>query len=295
MARLHLPLVRMMGRELQGAENPEAVRAVFNKWSRVFLNPRGVDASRIILGGVSGERFSPRNCESSAAVLLLHGGGYVFGSARTHRAMAARLGALAGINGYVIDYRLAPEHPYPAALDDAVLAYRALLKAHGASTIAIAGDSAGGGLTLATLHRLRDEELPLPACIVLFSPWLDLTLSGESHASNADTEIAIREPVPTRCSHWYAGKEDRSAPGISPLFVDHSGLPPTLVQVSSTESLLSDAESFAERARSAGVGVRLEVQEGLWHDWQLSAPLVPESRRAMARAADFIRTHTAAS
>jgi acetyl esterase/lipase len=253
------------------------------------LSP-GAGAEAISLGGVPAIRVSPPR-RARGALCVLHGGGYVFGSAGAYRHFAARLAKRVGALAYVVDYRLAPEHPFPAASDDALAAYRALLDLHPPGSIAFVGDSAGGGLAVVTLHRARDAGLPLPACSVLCCPWLDLTGSGESMRSNAGTELLIPPPVPERMARWYGGAHDLADPRLSPLFGHHGGLSPLLVQVSSAEVLRSDAERFAARATSAGAEVTLEIQRGMWHVWQILDPLVRESRAAAASAARFLAAH----
>jgi len=256
------------------------------------LPPRGTRASEETLGGVPGERVQPPAGPGNATIVYLHGGGYVLGSARADRVLAAGLAQGAGASAFAPDYRLAPEYPFPAALDDAVAVYRALLE-RGAdpNAIALAGDSAGGGLTLATALRLREEGLPLPAALVLISPWLDLTLSGASVSERADADPMLSVAGVASWAALYLDGRSADEPGASPLFADLTGLPPTLVQVGSDEILLSDSERFTERAGAAGVTVELEVYEGLWHDFQLHAGVLSSSGAALERAGAFIGRH----
>jgi len=292
LARLHRPLVRRMGRQLRAAETPQAIRAVFDQTSRMLLRPSGTRVEEVALGGVPTLRVTPRSCAASRrTIFLLHGGGYVFGTPQAYVAVAARLAAAAQARAYVPDYRLAPEAPYPAACEDALAAYRALLQEHGAETVAFSGDSAGGGLVLATLHNARDAGLALPACAVLMSPWLDPSGSGASMRDNEASEILILPPTIARCTRWYAGEREPAEPGIAPLFASHQGLPPILVQVAANEMLYSDSTRFAERANAAGVKVDLEVEPELWHAWQSMAPTLPEARRSIASAGRFIAAH----
>jgi acetyl esterase/lipase len=292
-ARLHRPIVRWIGGQLAAADTPRKIRAVFNRTSCARLTPAGTRVSDVSLGGVSTLRVtaapepSPRR-----TIVMLHGGGYVFGTPRAYVALASRFARATGAVVYLPDYRLAPEAPYPAAGDDAIAAYRALLQRHQAESIAFVGDSAGGGLALATLQRARDEGLVLPGCAVLLSPWLDPSGSGASMRDNVASEILILPPTIARCARWYAADRDPAEPGISPLFGSPRGLPPILVQVSANEMLYSDSTRFVERASAAGVAVVAEVEPDLWHVWQLTAPTLREARRSIASAGRFVSAHT---
>jgi epsilon-lactone hydrolase len=224
-----------------------------------------------------------------ACVLYLHGGGYVIGSCNTHRALASHLAARAGMPVLVIDYRLGPEHPYPAAVDDALTAYGWLLtRGFEPDRIVVAGDSAGGGLTLATLLALRDRGLPLPALGVPISPWTDLTLSGDSMTSMADRDPMVQRPGLQRMADWYVGSADATDPLVSPLFGDPTGLPTLLIHVGEVETLRDDAVRFAARAAQAGVDVTLEVWPEMIHVWHVFGPAVPESEAGVTRVAEFI-------
>lgn len=245
--------------------------------------------SEAVLGGVPA-LYSATGPAGAGALLYLHGGGYVAGSARGYRGLAANLGRAAGVETYAIDYRLAPEHPFPAAVDDASTAYRALIEQgidHG--RIVIAGDSAGGGLTVSTLLKLRDEGVQLPAAAVVFSPWADLacdsaTMEGKSAEDPALTPEGLRE-----MAGLYAPGGDRTHPLASPVNADLAGLPPLLIQVGSAEILLADAEKLAERASLAGTSVQLEVWPGMVHVWQAFAFMLPEGRAALDQAGGFLR------
>jgi len=290
-AAFQRPVVRLMGRQILAADTAERSRAVIDRWSRLFMPPGGVQINSAPVGGVPAVHVTPSELRHGGALLVLHGGGYIFGSAHGYRAHGARLAKSVGAFGYVLDYRLAPEHPYPAAVDDALAAYDSLLASHPPGKIAFVGDSAGAGLSIATMYRARDAGLPMPACAVLFCPWFDLTLSGESMQSNDTSELLVPQVVLSRMADAYSGTTDRTDPGISPLFGTQDGLPPLLMQASRTESLFSDAERFAPKAKSAGVDVTFDISPDMWHDWQLMAPLVRESRQAMGQAAQFISQH----
>jgi epsilon-lactone hydrolase len=250
----------------------------------------GTTVETVDVGGVPSEWVRPATVVASdACVLYLHGGGYAIGSCNTHRPLASHLAARAGLAVLVIDYRLAPEHPYPAAVDDALTAYAWLLaRGFDPARIVVAGDSAGGGLTLATLLALRDRGLPLPALGVAISPWTDLTLSGESMESMADRDPMVKRKGLQRMADWYVGSADATDPLASPHFADPTGLPPLLVHAGEVEALRADAVRFADRAAAAGVDVTLEVWPEMIHVWHVFGPRVPEAEAAVTRIAEFV-------
>jgi epsilon-lactone hydrolase len=271
-------------------------RATVRRARRVFGVPGplrwlwsfGVRVEPVSGGSVPGEWVVPDGA-ASGTILYLHGGGYIACSPGHYRPVTAGLARLARRRVFVPDYRLAPEHRFPAALDDAVAAYRWLLdQGISPGTIALAGDSAGGGLVLALLLRVREAGLPFPACAVCFSPWTDLTASGESVTRN-DGRCAMFRPenIAAAASLYLDGASPRN-PYASPVFADLSGLPPMLIQVGSTELLLDDSRQIHAKVQEAGGASRLEVFEGVSHVWQIFDGLVPESREAMRRAAEFI-------
>ncbi|WP_024902584.1 alpha/beta hydrolase [Robbsia andropogonis] len=250
-------------------------------------------------GRVPGEWIttaSPRLLKTTRRVVLyLHGGGYFFCSPRTHRAITCTLARRGLARVCAPDYRLAPEYPAPAALDDALRVWHALRDSgEPADQIVVAGDSAGGGLALALLQALRDAGEPMPAAAVLFSPWTDLALTGATLESHAGTDVLMDAQGLHDATALVlgAGGLDAHDPRISPLYGDFHGLPPLLIQASDVEMLLDDARRVAERAREAGVNVTLEITSGVPHAWQMFAPVLPEARRALVRAAQFIRCHT---
>jgi acetyl esterase/lipase len=230
---------------------------------------------------------TPRH--GNKVIVYLHGGGYVLGSAQTDLGLPLRIGPAAGVPVLSVDYRLAPEHPYPAALDDALNAYRWVL-AHGyrGRDIAVMGDSAGGGLTLALALAVRNAKLPQPAALLALSPVTDLTMSGDTRASLAGVDPVLTGDSAERFA-IYAGEHDPRDPLISPVYGDLKGLPPLLIQVGTREILLSDAVRFARNAREAGVDVTLDVWEGMWHVFQVN-PGVPEARQAALEAGRFLET-----
>lgn len=238
-----------------------------------------------------------RECDSERGapvrtLLYCHGGGYYFCSPSSHRPLVFGLAARSGARTFSLDYRLAPEHPFPAALDDALAAYRRLV-ADGTppDSIVVAGDSAGGGLALASLAALRDAGDPLPAAAVLFSPWTDLAATGATIVSNDGIDPMFCGAAIGRAARFYIGEASPTHPYLSPLYADLRGLPPLLIQAGSTEVLLDDARRVAERARASGVSVELEVWPKMPHVWQLWAPFVPEAKSALEHAAQFVRRH----
>ena len=259
---------------------------------------RGVRVVEINEGDARGEWIIPaRQTDGEAgragAILYLHGGGYVSCSPSTHRPVTAALARLTRLRVFAPDYRLAPEHRYPAALDDAVAAYRRLIdKGTPPASVAFAGDSAGGGLTLALLLRARDEGLPMPAAAVVFSPWADLAGAGRSVRANDGRCAMFRTPNIAEFASVYLGHASAFDSYASPAHAaDFRDLPPVLLQVGSTELLLDDARTVHEKIKRAGGASRLEVYEDLMHCWQMLDGFVPEARAALKRAADFINEH----
>lgn len=272
----------------------EQQRSRLRQVTRLTLPPRGTRFTAGDCGGVAGEWTATRGqAQALATFLYLHGGGYCTGSPATHRAITGHLAATCGARVFAADYRLAPEHPFPAAVDDAVAAYRGLLD-HAADPAAliVAGDSAGGGLSVATALRLRDLGLPGPRALVLFSPWVDLTLAGLGPVPPG--EVMLNLPWIRECARAYAAEHDPGEPLLSPLGADLRGLPPTLIQVGTDELLLPDSRRLHECLRAAGVPVRLEEFEARWHVFQASAGVLADADRAIASVAHFLRTTAAA-
>jgi acetyl esterase/lipase len=267
------------------------IRAEMEKF--VWLVPRppkGTLAARTTMGGVPALRVTTPLSRADRHILYLHGGAYVCGRPVHYRDFIWRIADTAAATVHVLEYRLGPEHPMPAAGDDAAAAYRSLLGA-GADPqrLAIMGDSAGGGLTFATLLRLRDDGDPMPAAAVALSPWTDLTLSSESCRRYAKADPML-SPGPAKVFvRWYLGDADPKHPYASPMFGDPTGLPPSLIQVGSDEILLDDAVRWGERMRNAGVDAEVEVWPRMPHVWQLSARALPEGRAAIQRIGTFLR------
>lgn len=248
----------------------------------------GTQVQRTLLGGVPVEIATPPGQAGPASIVYLHGGAYVALSARSYRRLVTHLAAATGCRVIAVDYRLAPEHPYPAALEDAIAVYTAELDARPHQKIVLAGDSAGGGLTLATALALRDRGIALPAALICIAPWVDLTCSGNSMASCAQRERVLSPAGLAIDARLYAGGEDLKSPLVSPLFADLSGLPPMMIQVGADEILLDDSTRLADLAQASGVTVNLQVWPRLWHDWHLYAGLMPEADAAMRAIAAFL-------
>jgi monoterpene epsilon-lactone hydrolase len=271
----------------------EQQRAGFEQLSTFFPVPPDVRREPVDAGGVPAEWIVAPGATDDRVIFYLHGGGYVIGSSNTHREMISRLSRAAGAKALAINYRLAPEHPHPAAVEDATAAYRWLL-ASGAdpARIVIAGDSAGGGLTVATLVALRDAGVPLPAAAVCISPWVDLEGVGESMATKAQVDPIVQRDGLVEMAKAYLGNADPRTPLAAPLYADLTGLPPLLIHVGTSEMLLDDSTRLAERARSAGVDVVLEPWDEMIHVWHLFAAMLPEGQQAIDRVGEFIRKHT---
>jgi acetyl esterase/lipase len=241
-------------------------------------------------GGVPAEWVTAPGAREDHAILYLHGGGYCIGSINTHRALAADVSRAAAGRVLLVDYRLGPEHVFPAAVDDATAAYRFMIGGGiRPARAAIAGDSAGGGLTVAALLALRDAGDKLPAAGVCLSPWLDLTMSGASMDGKAALDPMVQRDRLQRLADAYLGKSDAQHPLASPLFADLQGLPPLLVHVGTAETLLDDSTRFAERARRADVDVTLDVWDDMIHVWHAFGSVLPEARQAIERIGAFLQ------
>lgn len=251
--------------------------------------PKETQTTAVDAGGVDAVRIAVRQARSDRCVLYFHGGGYAFGTAKLARDFTWRIGAAACACVIYVDYRLAPEHPFPAAVEDAATAYRWLAGRFDPRRIAFMGESAGGGLALATLYKLRDEGLPLPGAAVAISPWTDLALTGPSLQSNAAADPMLTAThLPALANGYLAGADPRHR-YASPLYGDASGLPPTLIHVGSDEILRDDAVRMADRLRAAGCEVEIEVWPRMPHAWHLYARILPEGRRAIEKIGAFLQ------
>ncbi|MGD8824313.1 MAG: alpha/beta hydrolase [Myxococcales bacterium] len=269
-------------------------------WLRAVsaVNRPCAQASRanIDVAGLSSLMARPEGSDPERTILYLHGGGYCVGSWSTHLGPATHLAVAARATVVAPNYRLAPEHPHPAALKDALKVYRWILDRGVPPTrVTLAGDSAGGGLALALAIGIRDSKLPNPASLVLLSPWTDLTGASDSMRRNVRIDPMLRPRWPRQCATHYLGGRDPKTPACSPLFADHRGLPPTLIQVGSDELIVDDSTRLAERCRSAGVDVTLHQYDGLWHDFQSHAGMLDAADQAMGEIAEFIASHEKAS
>ena len=265
-------------------------RVIFHEMIAAVPTPEDVSAKSGELGGVPVVTVETPGTDPSVAVLYFHGGAYALGSAADSVGLAADVSRRAAARAISVDYRLAPEHPFPAALDDAVAAYRALLDSGVPSAkIAIVGDSAGGGLVAATLVALKDAGLPQPSSATVFSPWADLTVSGTSASTKASLDPALTPKALRTRARDYLGERDTATPLASPIFADLTGLAPLLIQVGSHEILLDDAVRLASRAADHDVQVELQVWPEVPHVFQGFAALLDDADRALLAAAAFIK------
>jgi acetyl esterase/lipase len=242
-------------------------------------------------GGVDAEWISPAHAPDGKAILYFHGGGFRLGSVTSHRDLIAQIALASGCRVLAINYRLAPEHRFPAALDDSLAAYGWTLdRGLKPDNIAFAGDSAGGNLVLAAMLALRERALPLPISAVLMSPWTDLAATGASYVSRAEADPIHQRPmILVLAKNYLGGQGDPCDPLVSPLYADLTGLPPLLIQVGDSETVLDDSVMFADKARAAGIDVSLEVWDGMIHVFQMFE--LPEARRAIASIAGFLNRH----
>ncbi|WP_439814116.1 alpha/beta hydrolase [Zavarzinia sp. CC-PAN008] len=270
------------------------LRKAFDQMGGITPVPTGVSHEAVRIGDMPAEWSTAADADPSKVVLYLHGGGYVIGSIASHRGLVTTLGKAAGSRTLAIDYRLAPEHPFPAPVEDALAAYRWLLdQGYKPGHITVAGDSAGGGLTVAALVAIRDAGLPLPAAGFCISPWIDMEATGASMKAKVDVDPMVKPDGLAGMVAAYLGGADPRDPRASPLHADLNGLPPLLIQVGSMETLLDDSTRLAAIAGAADVKVRLEIWPGLPHVWHLFAGMLTEGREALASAGDFLKEQTA--
>ena len=269
-------------------------RLQYERAERVFPTSPEIKVERVRAPTAPAEWLRPPGAVAGRVVLYLHGGGYVIGSPRSHRHLAAAIAAASQATGLLLDYRLAPEHPFPAAVEDATAAYRWLLEQGIApGHVVVAGDSAGGGLTVAMLVALRDAGVPQPAGGVCISPWTDLTCSGASYRTRAQSDPIVTRPAIDSMAEAYLGATSPRTPLASPLFADLRGLPPLLIQVGSDEVLLDDAVQLANRAKAADVDATLEVWDRMIHVWHWFLPMLDEAPAAIDAIGRFVRARAA--
>jgi monoterpene epsilon-lactone hydrolase len=276
------------------ANGPQELRAALAKTFSGFPSAGRVTCEAVSGGGLKAQWITAPEAAADRVILYLHGGGYVMGSIETHRELVARLSKAALARCLALDYRLAPENPFPAAVNDATAAYRWLL-AQGIKPgrIVIAGDSAGGGLTLATLVALRDLGLPAPAAGVCISPWVDLEGTGDSMRTKAAEDPLVSREMILALAKLYVGEQgDVHDPLAAPLYADLTGLPPLFIQVGNAETLLDDATRVTERAEAVGVDVTLQIWDEMPHVWQWFAPILPEGQEAIDKIGEFVLKRT---
>jgi len=285
----------------------ERIRAVYRGWNRETTVARmrsdwdaafggtaaPVTCERVSAGGVDGEWISPADAPEDKAILYFHGGGFRIGSIASHRDLMAQIAVASGCRVLAINYRLAPEHRFPAALDDALAAYDWMIgRGLQPADIAFAGDSAGGNLVLATMLALREAGRPLPAAAALMSPWTDLAATGVSYVTRAEADpIHQRQMILALAKNYLGGEGDPRDPLVSPLYADLEGLPPLMIQVGDRETVLDDSVMLVDKARAAGVDVELQVWDGMIHVFQMFGAELPEAHRAIADIAGFLDRH----
>ncbi|MFX1281058.1 MAG: alpha/beta hydrolase [Promethearchaeota archaeon] len=268
----------------------EGLRESFEQIGNMMRVPKDAKCEPIDAAGVPAEWISVPESNSDRVLLYFHGGGYIAGSINSHREYCVNLVRASKTRVLLIDYRRAPEYPFPAALEDATKVYDWLISSEGfkPKNIVIAGESAGGGLTIATLLKLRDDNKELPVAAIPLSPFLDLAVTGESVKTKADVDPMSTEADLRFCAEQYLGEEDKKNPLASPLYADLKNLPPLYIQVGTAEILFDDAVRFADKAKAAGVDVELEVWDDMIHMFQMFATMIPEGRDAIAKIGEFV-------
>ena len=251
----------------------------------------GIKVKRDNFSGIPGAIFTPRkNVNTKSIIFYLHGGGYCFGSSlTTHKVGLTKLAKQTGSVCYSVDYRLAPEHQYPAALDDALTAWKHIVSQNPNCNIILAGDSAGGGLSLALMMYLRDNNEQIPDGLVLFSPWTDLTCSGETYETKANYDPMFTTNMTKDSANIYVPEDvKKTDPYISPLYGNFTNLPRTLVLVGGNEILLDDSRLFAQKAKESGVDIEIDIWPSMFHDWWLFGSFIPETKQALDKVANWI-------
>lgn len=282
-------LPKLRGNPFDLKASPAVLRDGLDQMADLFPIVDGPAPEIVTLGGVAAEHM--RFGADGPAILFIHGGGFVIGSPRSHRHLAARLAEEVGGEIYVLDYRLAPEAPCPAALVDVVAAYEALVSAHPPHGVTLVGDSAGGGLVFSAAVAIRDRGLPPPNALVAISPWVNLGTGNPSYERLAQADPMLSRAVTDYFSSRYLAGRPADDPAASPLFAELLGLPPTLIQVGDRECFLGDAVDIHQRLIEARVDTELRVWKKMFHVWHLYWPMLPEGREAIAEAAAFIRAH----
>ena len=286
-----MKIMRLMSMKQEGVLDVEKQRKDLEGNVFLFKKPLKTKVQGYEINDIPAEWITQKNQIEDRAILYLHGGSYNAGSLNTHRSLAARIGKVSCSPVLTIDYRLAPENPFPAALEDAISAYNWIIdyKKIPPNNIIIAGDSAGGGLTLAALLKLKDDKKILPAGAVCLSPWTDLAITGDSVKTKKDEEIMLSESEAQQSADLYLKDVDREHPYASPLYADLKGLPPIFIQTGTAEIILDDSTRFAEKAEEFGVSVTLDLWQGMFHAFQIFGNLMPESKKALEKIGEFIK------
>lgn len=272
----------------------EQYRANDEKNARLMSSriPGGIEIKEDCVDDIRTLWILPTGAHPKQVILYFHGGGYVTGSLDFYRTLCIPMAQSLHINMILPQYRLAPEHPFPAALDDALHTYRWLLQqGYRSDEIIVSGDSAGGGLSLAMVLALRDAMDLLPAAVICMSPWTDLSMKGQSYTTKAKVDPSLLVDVLQEWAVYYAQESDLANPLISPIYADFHGLPPLLIQVGTEEVLLDDSVALAEKAKADGADVTLKIWDQMWHVWPVLGDLIPESRKAFAEMNEFLQDH----
>jgi len=285
-----------MARKLKHAPNhnplPHHSRRLLAQALGYMPVPKGLSVTQIQVGHVPVEIIRPAQISTTHVLMYIHGGGYVAGSPETHRAFTARLARELGCEIWVPDYRLAPEHPFPAGLHDVADVWVAFIQQHQGKRVILGGESAGGGLSLALCYFLREQGLAMPDQLYLLSPWLDIRMAGDSYRrNNARDVICDAQATEMGFARHYAGMHARTNPLMSPVLGDPAGLPPTLIQFADQEIFEDDSRALIRQAHIAGVNIVSEIGHGLWHAWPLFAPFIPESNQAIRQLGRWVREY----
>lgn len=283
-------MFRMQMRGIDHSRPVENLRAWLDGLGGQVPRPGTISVQQVAVGSMHAEWVTPSGAPDDAVVLYLHGGGYATGSCRSHRGLVGNIATVAGLRALIPQYRLAPEHPFPAAAEDALTAYRWLLDNGISPTkIVLCGDSSGGGLAVVLLLLLREQGIAMPSGAALLSPWTDLAASGESYRTQRRKDPWLRPELLAELGRAYADTSDLEDPLISPVYADLRGLPRLFVQVGDFDLLLSDSTRLVDNARRAGVAADVQIWAGMWHVWHAFTGRVPESDAAIIDLAAFLR------
>lgn len=286
-------IIKLFGRVLRNKDLLQT-RRLWDTHAETLKIPPDYEVQAVNLAGIDCEWIQPKNCKVIKTVIYLHGGGYVLGSLPSARGFALPLSKYSGQKVLSVGYRLAPENPFPAALDDSLTVYTELLSQNiNPSDIILVGDSAGGGLSLATVLALKEKGIPLPGAVVCISPWTDLAATGGSNKANAKLDPIFGKGGGAIKPEDYAGKVSLFNPFVSPLYGDYVGFPPLSIHVGTHEVILDDSIRLAEKARAAGVQTSLKVWKGMWHVFPAQHNSLPEGKQAFKEIGDFIKDPTA--